>query len=80
MGIYRVTIIKELLVEAKNHTDAEKVGFKFLNDEYSSNLYKIEEVNSLQDLRKDEGMSIPWSLNSRFQSSEKTLNEILSKK
>jgi hypothetical protein len=63
MPIYRVTFQTELLVDCENESEAERIGFKHLEDEVrnrTSEVYRVEKLDSVDQLRRAERGSLPW--------------------
>jgi len=80
MAIYRVSILTELLVEADSETEACKIGFRNVIDEIkngTAKLYRMELLESQEDLKGDERGSLPWRSNDRKNLPELTVEEIL---
>jgi len=83
MAIYRVSILTELLVEADNETEAHKIGFRNVVEEIkngTAKLYRIEHLESQENLKSDERGSLPWRSSDRKNLPELTVEEILSPK
>jgi hypothetical protein len=78
--IYRVSILTELLVEADNETEARKIGFRNVVEEIkngTAKLYRMELLESQEDLKGDERGSLPWRSSDRKTLPELRVEEIL---
>ena len=63
MPIYRITFQTELLVDCETEGEAERIGFKHLEDEVrngTSEVYLVEKLDSVDQLRRAERGSLPW--------------------
>lgn len=63
MPIYRVTFHTEVLVEANNEREAQRIGYHNLKEEVEnghSSLYTIDHITSVDQLRREERDCLPW--------------------
>jgi len=80
MPLYRVTFQTSLLVEAHDELEATSIGFENLGDEVSnrsSELWRIESLESIDQLRREERGSLPWRSTERRDEPELRVEEIL---
>jgi len=78
MKLYRVTFQTEILVEAKDESEAGKIGFKYAHEEIeNAEIYGITELNDLSQLRRNELGSLPWRSIERWGEPELLVEEIL---
>lgn len=82
MPIYKVTFQTELLVDCENESEAERIGFKHLEEEVRnglSDIISVQNITSSDQIRKGEKGSLPWrdAKRNRAGEPEKTIAEIL---
>lgn len=82
MPIYRVTFQTELLVDCDDEREAERIGFKHLEEEVGnrhSEVYRVEKLENLYELKRAERGSLPWRSEDRSNSGVpyRTVDEIL---
>jgi len=82
MPIYRVTFQTELLVDCDDVGEAERIGFKHLEEEVGnrhSEVYRVEKLENLYELKRAERGSLPWRCEDRSNSGipYRTVDEIL---
>ena len=82
MPLYRVTFHTEILVDARDEREAERIGDRNLESEVrncGSEVYRIEELKSVDQLRRVERGSLPWRCEERSNSGVPylTVDEIL---
>lgn len=76
MKIYRVTIQTDILVEAENEVDAEKIALDNFREE-TPEFYSAIEIDNLNKLTSDEQLSLPWRSWERRGEDDLTIKEIL---
>lgn len=80
MPIYRVTFTTEMLIDAENEGEAERIGYDHLVDEVGngiSEVLTVRSITSLDQLQKFEKGSLPWRSSARRGEPEKTVGDIL---
>jgi len=80
MPLYRVTFQTDMLIEARDELEAERIGDRNLESEVrncGSELYRIEELRSVDQLRREERGSLPWRATERRDEPELRVEEIL---
>ena len=78
MPLYRVTFCTEILVDCVDEREAERIGFRNLSEEIpSSSVYKVEEIDSVDQLHREEHGSLPWRSSERRGEPELRVEEIL---
>jgi len=80
MKLYRVTFHTELLVEANDEREAERIGDRNLESEVrngSSEVWSTELLDHEKQLRRDERGSYPWRSSTRHGEPELRVEEIL---
>ena len=80
MPLYRVTFQTDMLIEARDEREAERIGDRNLESEVrncGSELYRIEELRSVDQLRREERGSLPWRATERRDEPELRVEEIL---
>jgi hypothetical protein len=80
MPLYRVTFQTDMLIEARDEREAERIGDRNLESEVrncGSELYRIEELRSVDQLRREERGSLPWRATERRDEPELHVEEIL---
>ena len=83
MKIYRVTFQTDLLIGCDSEIEAERIGYRNLSDEIrngGSSVYKITEINSTDQLRREERGSLPWRSSDRWGEPQIRVEEILGEK
>lgn len=82
MKIYRVTMQRDLLVEAEDEVEAEEIAREnFEKDvelwhEYAD-CFAIEEIEKIEQLSEEETGSLPWRDWSRRNEADQTVDEII---
>jgi hypothetical protein len=80
MPLYRVTFHTEILVEAQDEREAERIGDRNLGSEVmngGSEVWNTEVLESVDQLRRDERGSLPWRSSERRGEPELYVEEIL---
>jgi len=78
MPLYRVTFRTEILVDCVDEREAERIGFRNLSEEIpSSSVYKVEEIDSVDQLHREEHGSLPWKARKKMDEPELRVEEIL---
>ena len=80
MPLYRITFQTDMLIEARDEREAERIGDRNLESEVrncGSELYRIEELRSVDQLRREERGSLPWRSTERRDEPELFVEEIL---
>ena len=80
MKLYRVTFHTSILVEAPDEREAERIGDRNLECEVrngGSEVWSTEELESEDQLHRDERGSLPWRSSDRREEPERTVDEIL---
>jgi len=80
MPLYRITFQTDMLIEARDEREAERIGDRNLESEVrncGSELYRIEELRSVDQLRREERGSLPWRATERRDEPELFVEEIL---
>ncbi len=81
MKLYRVIFTTEMMVECEDERDAERIGYRCLIDEVrnggSTTTYRVEEVRSVDELRRGERGSLPWRDSRRYGEPEVRVEELL---
>jgi hypothetical protein len=81
MALYRVTFQTEILVDCVDPREAESIGFRNLSEEIrSSSVYKVEKIDSVDQLHREERGSLPWRARERSGEPELRVEEILGEK
>lgn len=82
MAIYRVTFQTEMLIDCETEGEAERIGYHYLQDEVrnGSNIYRIEKVETVNQLRRNEIGSLPWRDSYMVGMPETRVEEILEAK
>jgi hypothetical protein len=83
MKLYRVTFHTEILVEANDEREAERIGDRNLESEVrngSSEVWSTEYLESVLQLRRNEWGSLPWRSPERSMEPELRVEEILGNK
>jgi hypothetical protein len=78
--LYRVTFLTEILIDARDECEAERIGDRNLESEVrncGSEVYRIEELKSVDQLRRVERGSLPWRATERGGEPELLVEEIL---
>lgn len=63
MTLYRLTFQTEILVDASDEREAERIGLENIEDEIgngSIHLYSVKEITSEDQLLRGERGSLPW--------------------
>jgi hypothetical protein len=78
MALYRVTYQTQILVDCNNPLEAESIGFRNLREEIrSSSVYKVDKIDSVDQLHREERGSLPWRSTERRGEPELRVEEIL---
>ena len=63
MTLYRLTFQTEILVDASDEREAERIGYNNLEEEIgngNTNVYSIKEITAEDQLLRGERGSLPW--------------------
>ena len=78
MALYRVTYQTQIIVDCVDPHEAESIGFRNLPEEIrSSSVYKVDKIDSVDQLHRDERGSLPWRSMERRDEPELRVEEIL---
>jgi hypothetical protein len=78
MALYRVTFHTEILVDCVDPQEAEVIGFRNLSEEIrGSSVYKVDKIDSVDQLHREERGSLPWRSTERRDEPELRVEEIL---
>ena len=80
MPLYRVTFQTEILIDARDEREAERIGDRNLESEVrncGSEVYRIEELKSVDQLHREEHGSLPWKARKKMDEPELRVEEIL---
>jgi len=80
MPIYRVTFQTEMLIDCENEGEAESLGYRNLPDEVgngTSEVLRVEKIESPDQLRRGENISLPWRSGDRRDEPELMVGDIL---
>ena len=76
--LYRVTFHTEILVNCVDPHEAESIGFRNLREEVrNSSVYKVDKIDSVDQLHREERGSLPWRAMERRDEPELRVEEIL---
>jgi len=76
--LYRVTFHTEILVDCNNQPEAELLGYRYLREEVrNSSVYKVDKIDSVDQLHREERGSLPWRSTERHLEPELRVEEIL---
>lgn len=78
MPLYRIAFITEMIIDARDPLEAESIGFRNLSEEIrGSSVYKVEKIDSVDQLHREERGSLPWRSTERSDEPELRVEEIL---
>jgi hypothetical protein len=63
MTLYRLTFQTEILVDASDEREAERIGYNNLEEKIgngNTNVYSIKEITTEEQLLRGERGSLPW--------------------
>ena len=76
--LYRVTFHTDILVDCVDPPEAVRIGFRNLSEEIrSSSVYKVDKIDSVDQLHREERVSLPWRAMERSGEPELRVEEIL---
>jgi len=78
MALYRVTFQTQIIVDCVDPHEAERIGFWNLSEEIrGSSVYKVDKIDSVDQLHREEHGSLPWRAMERSGEPELRVEEIL---
>ena len=78
MPLYRIAFITEMIIDARDPHEAERIGFRNLSEEIrGSSVYKVDKIDSVDQLHREERGSLPWRSTERRDEPELRVEEIL---
>lgn len=63
--LYRISFLTEMLVDADNAFEAERIGYNNLSEEVKrsiSEVCEVSQVKAIKDLKKSEYDALPWGI------------------